>query len=471
MTDDLAAPRPTKKPLLPRWLKTVLVFVGVLLFLAVGAWIVLDITTRQDLNAALAEIEALGWPLFLDELYPEPIPDEENAAVLYQQAYSLALWQPAEWELWEKWTSAGVLADLTAEEGATLSAYLQKRRSAFQVLRQAAELPECQFPLEYADGFNMVLNHLHEFRSLARLLRLATLVAADQGEGEVAFGYWLDAMAMVRHQEGQRVLISELVRIACLWISTETLEAMVQSGQLTDGQLAQADSALGDLNLRTGLADSLKGELVFARGIFTGSFADIKAIRGYYSGPSDPLELMFRLYSSPFGRPWRQHDQATYLMLLKEEIELAEQPYADVAKQHGAWERDLEETPRWQAPLTAMLLPALTRASQAAAGGEARRDMARTALAMERYRLKHDCYPESLTDLTPDLLPQVLMDPFDGQPVRYVKSDDRVLLYSVGADLQDDGGSEEKGTSGMPKDIVFTLRRPPEAVAEDTGDE
>jgi len=468
MTDHLAAPQLAKKPLLPRWAKTVLVFLGVFLFLVVGAWILLDITTRQDLNAALADIEALGWPLFLDELYPEPIPDEENAALVYDQAWVLDQRQTevvSRVENLEAWRA------LTDEEQTHVREALASVAEVLVLLHQAAQMEQCQFDLEYRDSFAMPLPHLSKMRNSIRWKRIAGIVALADGRTDQALEHWLDAVAVARHAGGEKILISELVRLACLSIARDTLEAMVQSGQLTDGQLVQADSALEDLNLRTGFADSLKGELVFARGIFTGSFADIKAIRGYYSGPSDPLELMFRLYSSPFGRPWRQHDQATYLMLLKEEIELAEQPYADVAKQHGAWERDLEETPRWQAPLTAMLLPALTRASQAAAGGEARRDMARTALAMERYRLKHDCYPESLTDLTPDLLPQVLMDPFDGQPVRYVKSDDRVLLYSVGADLQDDAGSEEKGTSGMPKDIVFTLRRPPEAVAEDTGDE
>ncbi len=78
MSEEVKAPTPRKQPLLPRWLKFLLILVGTLLFLAAGAWVLLDIITRQDLERALAEVQALGWPLTLQELYPDPIPDEEN---------------------------------------------------------------------------------------------------------------------------------------------------------------------------------------------------------------------------------------------------------------------------------------------------------------------------------------------------------------------------------------------------------
>ncbi len=455
-----------KEPLLPRWLKIGLIFLGVFLFLAMGAWRLLDLTTGQDLNAALAEIEALGWPLFLDELYPEPIPDEENAAVLYQQAFGPLVWRGDETRGLD---SLQAWAGLSEEEQATVRDGLKKNAGSLTLLHQGTQLEKCQFDLRYRDGYAMVLPHLVEIRNAEYVLRAAALVALADGRTDQALEHWLDSIAMARHAGGEKMLISELVRIACLSISTDALEAMVQSGQLTDGQLAQAALALEDLNLRTGLADSLKGELALVRDIFTGSFADLEAMRRY-SGPSDPLQLLFRLYSSPFTRPWRQHDQATYLMLLKEGIELAEQPYADVAKQHGAWERDLEETPRWQAPLTARLLPALTRASQAGARGEARRDLARTALALERYRLKHGRYPEALTDLVPNILPEVLLDPFDGQPVRYMNDGARLAVYSTGENLQDDLGTEDPQRP-YEGDIVFTLTPPPEAADEEVGGE
>ncbi|MEO7715429.1 MAG: hypothetical protein ABIY70_04465 [Capsulimonas sp.] len=62
-------------------------------------------------------------------------------------------------------------------------------------------------------------------------------------------------------------------------------------------------------------------------------------------------------------------------------------------------------------------------------------------LALHAYLLQHHQYPETLADLTPDLLPAVPGDPFAfGKPVRYQKTANSYVLYSVGPDGVDDGG-------------------------------
>ncbi|MFN7137889.1 MAG: hypothetical protein ACK4UN_00965, partial [Limisphaerales bacterium] len=64
-----------------------------------------------------------------------------------------------------------------------------------------------------------------------------------------------------------------------------------------------------------------------------------------------------------------------------------------------------------------------------------------TAIALQRYRLKHGGYPQNLENLVPDYLSQLPRDYFDGQTLRYkLQADGNFLLYSVGADLKDDGG-------------------------------
>src|SRR5262249_8608825 len=59
-----------------------------------------------------------------------------------------------------------------------------------------------------------------------------------------------------------------------------------------------------------------------------------------------------------------------------------------------------------------------------------------TAVAAERYRLAHGRWPERLQDLVPDYLSKVPMDLFDGQPLRYRRLKDGVIVYTVGADQQ-----------------------------------
>lgn len=60
-------------------------------------------------------------------------------------------------------------------------------------------------------------------------------------------------------------------------------------------------------------------------------------------------------------------------------------------------------------------------------------DCARTALAVERYRLKHQRWPAALADLvTEGLLAEAPTDPFDGKPLRYRNTAQGIVVYSIG---------------------------------------
>ena len=88
-----------------------------------------------------------------------------------------------------------------------------------------------------------------------------------------------------------------------------------------------------------------------------------------------------------------------------------------------------------------MLVPALGKAVQKSAQATATARCAVTGCALERFRLKHGAYPESLTALAPEFLPSIPTDPIDGQPLRYKRAADGLFrLWSVGADGKDNGG-------------------------------
>lgn len=68
--------------------------------------------------------------------------------------------------------------------------------------------------------------------------------------------------------------------------------------------------------------------------------------------------------------------------------------------------------------------------------------LARTVCAVERYRLAHGGYPDSLHELVPAYMDAVPRDVIDGQPLRYRKEgSDSFVLYSIGLDGNDDGGA------------------------------
>jgi hypothetical protein len=63
--------------------------------------------------------------------------------------------------------------------------------------------------------------------------------------------------------------------------------------------------------------------------------------------------------------------------------------------------------------------------------------------ALSVYRLEHGTYPEKLDDLVPGNLPRLPVDFYSEKPFLYHQLKSGYLLYSVGENGRDDGGSNE----------------------------
>ena len=74
----------------------------------------------------------------------------------------------------------------------------------------------------------------------------------------------------------------------------------------------------------------------------------------------------------------------------------------------------------------------------------------RLAVALAGYRADRGQYPEKLDDLTPDYVKSVPPDPFTDQPLIYRVTADGYLLYSVGRNGVDDGGTGDDPEAKMP---------------------
>lgn len=71
----------------------------------------------------------------------------------------------------------------------------------------------------------------------------------------------------------------------------------------------------------------------------------------------------------------------------------------------------------------------------------------RTAIAIERYYLKHGKYPATLHDLVPSFLPGLLEDVITGGPLNYrIKADGTPLIYSIGYNAKDNDGQPNRET-------------------------
>ena len=147
-------------------------------------------------------------------------------------------------------------------------------------------------------------------------------------------------------------------------------------------------------------------------------------------------------------------------------VEIAKLPLHQRLAKMDEWDK---ATKKSKNSLFQALMPAVSKVQQADCRSQATLRSAVVALACERHRLKHKEWPKSLDVLVKEkLLDAIPLDPFDGQPLRYRKTKDRIVLYSVGPDLTDNQGAIDRERPQAPgTDIGFRLwnvearRQPP----------
>ena len=83
------------------------------------------------------------------------------------------------------------------------------------------------------------------------------------------------------------------------------------------------------------------------------------------------------------------------------------------------------------------------------------------ACGLERYRLAHGQYPDTLDALVPQFAEKLPHDIIGGQPLKYHRTaDGQFVLYSVGWNEKDDGGVAGKTADGGRLGLAVSGVRP-----------
>jgi len=91
--------------------------------------------------------------------------------------------------------------------------------------------------------------------------------------------------------------------------------------------------------------------------------------------------------------------------------------------------------------LASMAVPNFARAAQTTARNQTLANEAFLACGLERYRLAHGQYPDTLEALLPQFADKLPHDLIGGQPLKYHRTaDGHYVLYSIGWNEKDDGG-------------------------------
>jgi hypothetical protein len=174
-------------------------------------------------------------------------------------------------------------------------------------------------------------------------------------------------------------------------------------------------------------------------------------------GSKNKDPLAGAIFGSSFYRVFMlASDLESYRVHMRELQDLSRRPYHEVVSEiyatNNLWRQKM-------GMIASLVTPGMIRCSSFVAKGEAMHRLSRLGLAAEAYRLKHGKLPHALDDLVPEFIPRIPIDPCDGKPMHLRMEGGDLHIYSVGLDLQDNGGKIPENPNQMDGvDIVFRLK-------------
>jgi hypothetical protein len=479
---------PTTPPPVPRrrryrWLR-ILALIVVLPVIAVLAWYVsLRISNTSAVRRLEAKVRQRGEPLTLTELaaMSPSIPDSENAAIPL-----LELWEkeePARWAAFREnqrplperrnpeydpnlpflGSAARQIPlgkKLPEAQRAAAEAWLKKNVEHSAAVRGALQRPKSRFPVRITDGFAALLPHYVEVRDEARNFRLEALIASEDGDVD-------SALAALRHVRrlgdllaGEPLLIAQLVNLSCQSLALDGAEELLTRQRLSPPHLLELKALLESMDVTNGWRPALVSERAFALSAISAEGPGLGAIS--HESDVSPADMQRGLW---FLRAigLAQADQRLMLETFERATALADQDTPEALREYAKLEAEVKRKARGFPPkiFSGLLLPALSKAALKFTAVEARRRAGLAAVAVERHRQAHaGQLPNSWVELVPAQFPGDPTDPFTGEPLKLKALPRGFVVYSVGADEEDDGGkTRSRSSSKGGSDETFTVAR------------
>jgi hypothetical protein len=321
-----------------------------------------------------------------------------------------------------------------------------------QLLIAAAARPQARFWINYEAGFALMIPHLTRIKASCQYLCLHATAALRAGDRDTAIEDVELLFRLIESIRGEPLVISQLVRIALVQIALQPVWEGLADRQWTGAELSAIESELDKVDFLADYRFSMRGE----RGC---SLSWLDYLRK--AGPSGLNEMTwpkedsgrfdleqflglagFRLI--PAG--WFDQNKLSlarmyeeYFLPLAGDTDRRVVSLAAMQQANSAIE-NLRRRP--YDLFSKMLLPALGRFADKCARAQSSVDLARVACALERYRLANGQFPETIEALAPKFIAKMPRDVINGQPLKYCRTDDgQFVLYSVGSNETDDGGT------------------------------
>ena len=326
-------------------------------------------------------------------------------------------------------------------------------RQALALCAQAAARPRCWFDLDYSLGPNLQLPHLATLRNLARFLAASAYALAERGEGPAAWACIVPQLQIADFLREEPLLITQLVRIAVAKTALATLQEVAALTPPEAATYQHLDALLDRLDDAAPLVAAIDGErLLLGEWVFSQPPEKVVELLKASGEVKDAPALTAAQLAA---------ERAVYTAAVLHLADLAGQPYYQVKDDLARAPGSPGNADAVMASVVARsLLPVLATCCGKAAACQATVRVARFGLRLMAYRAEQGAYPARLDGLQlADVAPAKQLDPFTGKALCYRLEGNGFVLYSVGLDGTDNGGTPRQGDAQQDLDIVWRATR------------
>jgi hypothetical protein len=467
--------------------RKILIGAGIAFGLAILLPVLHHYQLRWAVEKYIAELKAQGEPMELAQVIPPPVPPEQNSASNFLKAVSLlntnygvldsnspfVMRMIIPGKAIVGWRQPEVHSDYGRGEKSweEVEAALAEDGEGIKLLRQITDHPMLDFDLAYSSGAEkMQIPYLVSEKKAARRLSAAAIDDLHRGDSTSAVKNVRAMLALANGMSHDRVIISELVRMAIAQMAVPVTWELLQSTNLTGEQLVELQNDWTGLDFIRGEENALAMERVISKITFTQWRNSGSTLQNYlnswlaYAAPGKAKSVGARVKLGTQMFRWRYwwsySDELQFMkgcQVFLGAVRLSETNYSLLAALHDQENQvrglDIDSNSvgslyftdlnKWNLrSLLSGSVYSLNRVLDLVMKAETSKQMAATAIALKRYQLKHGNYPKGLNSLVPEFVSAVPLDPVDGKPLRYkLNEDGTFVLYSVGENGVDDGGN------------------------------
>lgn len=321
-------------------------------------------------------------------------------------------------------------------------------------LRAASAKPRIRYPVDYKldEPFSILLPHLSRIKGTVLELGLQSCAELAADRTEEAFKDVQLMLWLTESVRDESFLINQLVRIACLQITTQTIWEGLAQHKWTDAQLKNLEERLGQIDFFTNIERSMKMECV--GGITTIEWVRTKGSISVLINPGEDGVVTTPMGGFLLGRlaprGWFRLESANYGRMMEANLEGVIDPIKRTIDLKKLEANNRERSNKLKSGIAILtqhrifaqlILPVLDTAWRKFILAQNTADEVVLACALERHRLATGQLPETLEALVPKFIARLPHDPINGQSLNYERTGEtNFVLSSVGWNQRDEEG-------------------------------